>query len=1391
MADKIATAGYLRSQQTAEDVQMLKDLDRVIAEQETERRQVGMLREQTPVTPKAPAQGPSAIGTGISAMGASASGGVETILDGLYRLVTAAPIKAAPGKTLSGKESMAEHLAARALGVLPNAKLVVDGLLGLVLSPAVGAGEAMQQWLKNAGPEAEQFPILDGHLARLLRGSLGQPVFRSGITGPELRAAQAEMTLGEFVNTATMLVTAHKGVQLAGKLRRPATSGPSVEAPAVTETAPGAATPEVAAAATAERMAVARAGERAAAPVAAEEAARTASIDRALAAPGEQAARAAQAEQAGVLAQAERAAAADTARAAAETTALEAEQAAQAEAQPPGVARIEGLTERERLRRESVPPLGGQPAPSAAEAAGLPGGRPAPAAEGQAIGAGQPTPAGPLLSAAEIFGQGERAIAADLPKGTDGGIVVRAAFAGLAGCPLLGDSDEDMESCMRTGMMAMGLGAIVSSAAAKKLLKTWRDKGVTAAALAQAVTKRARATRAEQPYQPNYNYVEASAQVRSSMVQINRIVSEETLAQKRGTRTHGETEAAAAGLIQRGEMSTERVLALEPGTALNAEEATAARMLTVAATDRAVQVARRVLADDETVTSSELRQSVAIAGQMNRNTRAIQAESGRALEGMKISAEAAREAVARETRPGESGGAEPAGAGGAGGQAEGAGRREPVLVDPRAVVDMADRIGPGMTDRQVAEIVDRTARAAGREGVGVLVDQVATIPGALLEAMYGAMLSGKALVRNPLGNAVVAPMAAWERTLAAYMPRWGAEPGVMAAEGPAMFLGFWEAMTDQARMIRHLDVEGLRAQAVKAATTDVERVPQFKAETFGVSSANPVGAGLNYMGQAIRVPGAILEIQDGMAKAVASRMQLRVEAIRQASVDGLKGEAADARIAELVADPAKLTEAAIERIVDFRNEQAFTADFEGRLLSAIQRGPSGPWAQLAYRLTAAPFVRAPLRIMEWQLKRTPILALALDSVRADLAAGGPRGQLALARQVTGAIYIGSFAYLALQGLVTGNEPQDPKQAKIWRDAGYQAKSFWTGDRWRSYDGLGPVTYFIAGAADLVKYSRELGDDDYLHLATAYLFSQWDNFDSKSYMQAASQMLDVIKAPGPDERIEKAFDYARKRLASFTPAVLREIESMTDPTRRRVRPSGAYENPLVREFEALKDQYRQAIPGLSDAKDEHGNYLVPAQRHIITGVELTAESFPMNPFMSRTPPSPADPVMDELVRLRGAGLSELSDFLGPGPRAQNMGMTDPALRAPNAVRLTPQERDRLIVLQTQVIKDGEGRNMHANLANTLGLDTYRRASDVRKGEIIRTVFNRYRAAAEDRLRTESPLLDQVLIRAGGERQIRRAEPGRQPELRQRLEEAIREHTRTRTGPERDISGSLAR
>jgi len=949
--------------------------------------------------------------------------------------------------------------------------------------------------------------------------------------------------------------------------------------------------------------------------------------------------------------------------------------------------------------------------------------------------------------AAEMQSRSGEVLAGGLPAGMfNVGIVARMAVGAVLGC---GTADTP-EACVYRGLIGAGVGAVASKSLAKKLAGSIKGEAPT---LAEAAP-RANSGRvlADEPYQPNYSRIAADADVIRTMKTIHRSVADKiTEAMKRPT-SHDETTKAAWDLIQQGKVTPETLLRGDP-VAVDDLPAfgKAARDLSVGAATEVVDLAKKVAAG-ETLTHGQLRAAVSLSGALAIRARSLQTRGGQMVEAFKIKAEAPGTGMGDRSAPGR-------------------------------MADLADAIAPGMTDAELAASILADSRAAR---VGKQTTFMAALPGALLESMYGSMFSGVSIVKNVLGNTVMQPAAMGARAIGARVPGWRDPSRVAVGEASAMADAWWSESIRQMGLLRSWKAwqEQAAGPGKMGEVRHNYRAIDTLADTLEGTSleGSILQKAIRGWGSVIRKPLEVMNASDASATAIANRMELAAQARRQAALEGLARNSPEhtARIAEIEENPALLTGRAWNDVREFALEQTFMKDLEGRLGGALQAGPTNEWANLVYRATIAPVFRTAVRVMEGSLDYSgnPITQAMSARWRADMLAGGARGQTAVGKWAMGATALGTFMYMALNDWVTGSAPSDPKKRALW---GKPEESWWdpVSGTYRSYKGLDPLSKWVRNAADLAQLSRDLPENDFLHLMAQHTLITVNNLDSENWWLGVSDVIKLFtERHGRDEQVEAAMDLVRKRLALWSPAFLNEVRKGTDPGQRVTRPSGAIEDPLEREWDALVGKYKTRTPFFSDQKNEQGRDLYPLARDPMTGEHEVYGQFPFAIWPSI--PDKRTPARNEISRLQPQGVGRVPDHIGtPRDAGGGIGM-EPAKagQVSSGIKLGRGEQDRWEELKTQVVKDPNGRLLKDAMEHLITTSQYtgtkdRPTSDFRKRELLSHTWQEFEEAAQKILLRERPDLMAAYLKARVQPAIQRQSPVDQPGMQQRAQDAIRQ------------------
>jgi hypothetical protein len=458
--------------------------------------------------------------------------------------------------------------------------------------------------------------------------------------------------------------------------------------------------------------------------------------------------------------------------------------------------------------------------------------------------------------------------------------------------------------------------------------------------------------------------------------------------------------------------------------------------------------------------------------------------------------------------------------------------------------------------------VARAAGALGREGAGVR-------PG---EA--GAMARGLA---QGLPAAIKAGIGGLETGLTTQLPGEAAAQGNLFQTGalnlPAQFqegASYHDAMAAAFGMIRGMR-DGILATGKLLAAGGVHGEPLVG------TKYSPLGAipdityrGVNVLpvGSAVRAPGRFIAAIHSFYRSVNFSMEKNALAYRKAVEEGLSGEALDARVAQLRADPSEqtmneiATNAATQTVLMGKGSE-FT-----RALSRLTNTPIFGFPLLKF---VDPFVHISGNVIEQGvLQRTPAGLLTLFSPETELARdlrggnGAAAQDKAIGRMLVGSALSITFGGLAAQGLMSGSGPSDPRQAAMWRQAGNQAHSVRIGDIWYDVHRLGPLGMLAGISADLFDVAHQAERGELLEAAAHLQHAFTQNILDESFMRGPADLIQAVEDPG-----RYGESYIRNFLSSFVPfsVGMSQVARASDPYSRQAR--------------TLADAIKAKVPGLSE------------------------------------------------------------------------------------------------------------------------------------------------------------------------------------------------------------------
>ena len=667
----------------------------------------------------------------------------------------------------------------------------------------------------------------------------------------------------------------------------------------------------------------------------------------------------------------------------------------------------------------------------------------------------------------------------------------------------------------------------------------------------------------------------------------------------RGVRTWEATKASAEQVRAWDELMVRRT-----GEPLNAEQSLAARQLWVTSAEKLSEVSRIAAANPSDANLVAFRKMLATHYAIQKEVIAARTETARALNAWKIPA---------------------------GGDA----------MLARNLEGMLESSGGAQVARQMAERIAALSQSGMSRELEKFVEGTwgAKTRSAVSQVWINALLSNPAThAVNAVSNFTVIGQQMAERRVAAVISdALGTEGGVAAGEAMAMLggsvAGFREAMraawktakTGEAQFgLTKLDDAGGSRGALSA-------------EALGIASNTHLGLSMDLVDTVTRIPGRALATSDEFFKGIGYRMELHAQAARQAQAEvaggTLPAEGVKRRVAEIIENPPENLK--IEAI-DAALYQTFTqkpAETLKKIADAWQNLP-------VLGILTMPFKNTPINLLTYAAERSPMAPLVKEW-RADMAAGGARADLAMARTATGSMVMLGMIDAALSGDITGKGPSKVAERQNWMRQGNQEYSVKSGDRWYSYSRLDPIGMTVGMAADIAEAMTNAdkqmvkGGDTYNAMEEAVIasmFSVAKNVTSKTYMQGVAQFFDAVA--DPDRHGERYF----QRLAgSFVPAGVANAARQVDPYMRTAEttvaamqkrlPYWSEDLPLYRDLWGRPVSYQSGFgmgydifspvytkkhaPEAIDTEMKRLDYFpsMPEKKVNFNGVEIDLENFP--------------------------------------------------------------------------------------------------------------------------------------------------------------------------------------
>jgi hypothetical protein len=414
-------------------------------------------------------------------------------------------------------------------------------------------------------------------------------------------------------------------------------------------------------------------------------------------------------------------------------------------------------------------------------------------------------------------------------------------------------------------------------------------------------------------------------------------------------------------------------------------------------------------------------------------------------------------------------------------------------------------------------------------------------------------------------------------------------------------------------------------------------VPPISSAAFGLTEDTWYAKSIDYYGRAITLPGKALMAEDEFFKGTLYQMNLNAlisrdaqKTYRMALDEGLNEIDAVARAEARTIDissnvPAELDEQAME----FARRGTFTNKLPPNL-EKLQEVFSHPTLKVL-----VPFFKTPANIGLEVIERTPFAPIS-SRWRADLAAGGPSRDMAMAKVTLGSTFLATYAGFAAEGNISGRGPARKEERDALERTGWKPYSIKVGDEWMSYSGLEPVSALMAIAADYAEYAKY--EPDATKTEEVFLgavFATYHYLSEQPYLQGVA---DVGKLVGDADsgKVKAGVNAIAKQFGGFviggTPigaynSLVANIERMIDPTKKDPKADPDLPVGVKGFYEGLVNNYASRLPYFNQMlPDDLNMWGEPKMQGQGKGYEMI--------LPTRVSPEQFSPADDILVRLGG-------------------------------------------------------------------------------------------------------------------------------------------------------------
>lgn len=705
----------------------------------------------------------------------------------------------------------------------------------------------------------------------------------------------------------------------------------------------------------------------------------------------------------------------------------------------------------------------------------------------------------------------------------------------------------------------------------------------------------------------NFNNIEDDQDIQVVINATSEMLADPIDAAKRGIIPNADTLQNAAEKLADDMKFSREVLKKKSGTALNAEEMTAVRiLLTKSAKNLAVLAQKITDGDNSTATLLEFRKKMALHNAIQLKAKGFQTEIARALQAFRIPVGPSVdvEELSRQT------------IGAYGGTELNAKMAKAYLVALRK----------GGT-KEANDFVAKGALAKGKDIIhhiyinGLLSWPTTAVKNALGTPTWAAYNE----VADLISAVGMSPVRAGQRL----MGRTPDPEGLYFDDLRARWFGYRRAFIDAFLVAGETFKTGQQSSLVGGKLDlQPEQIRPLSAEALGITDkfAGPV---MDILARIISAPGDVLGSTDDAFKTIFTRGALYEEAHRQARRSQYMGKSREEALDDgmmVLLDPRAVS----EQTADFAKYNTLTSDITGTLgtiTRSVQQHFLGRFI--------LPFATVPTNSIRVIAEGHPIAALLSKEVQANLLGkNGPKiQQRAMSRMALGTGLMMTVGGYAQEGRITGAMPKDAEARKAlppnWQPYSFvmRGEGFPVGedgnplpvydDRgipngplvYVSYQGLEPVSAFLGIAADTVSRMNRYDDpENRQNILTASVMATFNYYTQVPFLEG---LAGVFKGIEYDD-FSQIYKGPAQNFVGPVPlpfvSVLRNVSGQLDPTIKRVTPDISYYSE-----EDVRAIYEEEVAFAEANNISPGSKDYPIQRYELIGAVKTSNDSVFDTF----------------------------------------------------------------------------------------------------------------------------------------------------------------------------------